>query len=130
MPESRRSSVDENRILNLIREEFKKFKDSFVEEITVAVTTSVKKEMEELHRKIDEQEREIDILKRALIRSEESRLIQRRQELSSNVILRGVPEDADEKNNKETLEKVKNLLFDVLPDIDVIKADRLVREQE
>lgn len=58
-----RRRVDENRILDLIRDEFSKFKATVFAKTTAEMTASMKKEITCLHDQIRQQQRVIESLK-------------------------------------------------------------------
>jgi len=121
-----RRNVDDDRILDLIREEFSKFKATVVAEITAEVTASMKKEIKCLHDQIRKQEQEIESLKQSFIKSEENRLKDQRREVSNNIIMRGVTESMKE-SSQDTSTKALDILKIVIPSVKVLKAVRIGR---
>lgn len=134
MPETRKASIDESRMRDIINEEMKNvfraeilsFRSSFEQQVKETIRQSIQSEFEELKAEIQRQKQEIDSLKKVIITLEERRLNDARKELSCNIVIRGISEFDDE-TESATLDKVNEILKHPFPDIKTIKAERIGR---
>lgn len=136
MVNSRRGSKDEEReaatgglTSDILRQELTNFKKELKEEITTTVRAAVSMELRELQQKVVQQQKEIDVLKKYIINLELSKLKDMRRSLSSNVILRGVPEEENESEGV-LMEKVQDVCDAMSSSVKITQVERVGKKSQ
>jgi len=89
--------------------EFEKFKSELRGDLMRTVSDAVRREFRNLEEKIEQQQLEIDSLKRIVRDNERDKLMSARMSLASNFVIRGISENRDEKK-MELESKVEGVL--------------------
>ena len=101
-------------------------RQDLVSVISTTISEAIQKELSVLRLQVEQQRKEIDLLKKAFLDSENTKLTEKRRELESNIIIRGVNEDSGE-TTEQTHQKVTNLLRSAVPNLLPLKSFRIGR---
>lgn len=112
-----------------LRNDIERFKNDLRKDLAEIVATAVSRELGELRSKLKEQEVMIEQLRKAVINGERQRLYEERRKLSSNVVIRGVPESTGE-TASAMCEKVKDIFRELESDFPLKSVQRIGKKRD
>ena len=109
-----------------LKNDFFQFKKEFKQEITKSMETIAEQMIAPLQEKIEIQEKELEVLRKAVINRERNILREERIKLSTSLVISGIKESRNEKPS-ETRKIVEDLLNSVESEVEVLSAERVGR---